>query len=382
MDAQNLIGPPSPLGYPAPFWFIEFFKVLGFTLHAIPMNLWYAGTLVSLMLIRLGGEHERRMGQRFVAEMPVIVAAGVNLGIVPLLFTQVAYHQVFYPATILMAWPWLSIIALLTFAYYGIYCYLAALKKGTEMMPPSRSAVGWLSAGCFIVIGFLFANGFSLMANVEGWAGIWQRTSVGGAVLGIGLNAGDASLWPRWMLMFGLAITTTGAYLVVDAGVFAGKESGGYRRQVARTALAVYTVGLVWFALAGSWYVFGTWPEEVSDVMFSPPAVILTVLAAVSPGLPWLLILMQRGIITRKSALVTGLAQIGVLAVNAISRQIKQNIEVGRFVDVSAGKVETQWSPMILFLLLFAAGLGVLVWMIRRVVEASRRCSGGSFSDP
>ena len=45
--------------------------------------------------------------------MPVIVAVGVNLGVVPLLFVQLAYHRVFYPATILMAWFWLGIIVLL-----------------------------------------------------------------------------------------------------------------------------------------------------------------------------------------------------------------------------------------------------------------------------
>ena len=36
-------------------------------------------------------------------DMPVIVAVGINLGIVPLLFIQVAYYKFFYPATILMA---------------------------------------------------------------------------------------------------------------------------------------------------------------------------------------------------------------------------------------------------------------------------------------
>ena len=33
--------------------------------------------------------------------LPVVLAYGINLGIIPLLFTQVAYYQVFYPATIL-----------------------------------------------------------------------------------------------------------------------------------------------------------------------------------------------------------------------------------------------------------------------------------------
>jgi hypothetical protein len=71
---------------------------------------------------------------------------------------------------------------------------------------------------------------------------------------------------------------------------------------------------------------------------------------------------------TRKMALLAVLAQLGVLGINAISRQVKQLVEVGRRLDVSAGEVITQWSPMILFLVLFVAGVGLVVWMVRKVV--------------
>jgi hypothetical protein len=39
-----LIGPENLLGLPAPYWFLAFFKVFGFSLHMIPVNLWYAGS--------------------------------------------------------------------------------------------------------------------------------------------------------------------------------------------------------------------------------------------------------------------------------------------------------------------------------------------------
>src|SRR5574341_1198458 len=119
MDPHQLIGPASPLGSPAPFWFLEFFKVLGFTLHLIPMHVWYAGLLVVAILSVWGGPSGRRLRNRLLAAMPFVVAIGVNLGIVPLLFTQVAYYRVYYPAGILMAWPWFGVIILLTLAYYG-----------------------------------------------------------------------------------------------------------------------------------------------------------------------------------------------------------------------------------------------------------------------
>ncbi|MGO9110118.1 MAG: hypothetical protein ACLP9L_12870, partial [Thermoguttaceae bacterium] len=102
MDPKTLIDTSTAGGLPAPIWFIELFKWLGFTLHEVPMNLWYAGITVSMLLYAFGNEHGRRFGSRLMAQMPVIIALGINFGIVPLLFIQVGFGQVFYPATILM----------------------------------------------------------------------------------------------------------------------------------------------------------------------------------------------------------------------------------------------------------------------------------------
>jgi len=380
MDTTSLIGPSSPLGYPAPYWFLVLFKVLGFTLHTVPMNLWYAGIPLALLLSWRGGQHAQHLSSRLMKQMPILIALGVNFGIVPLLFIQVAYYKVFYPAIILMAWPWFSVIILLTLAYYGVYVYVMGLRASGTQIAPWRRAVGWVTALFFIVIGFLFTNGFSLMTNVSGWQGLWQRTSVAGAPLGIALNTGDVTLWPRWLMMFGLALTTTAAYIVVDTAFFAGGESKEYKSGAVDAALKVYTVGMIWFALAGTWYVFGTWPAEQRQMVLSGPLLILTVLTAMGPGLPWLLILAQRRRATRMLALVTGVAQFGVLAFNAVSRQIVQNLELRRFLDVTAEPVKAQWSPLVLFLALFVAGLGIVAWMIRKVVEAERQpaASGGS----
>jgi hypothetical protein len=32
-----------------------------------------------------------------------------------------------------------------------------------------------------------------------------------------------------------------------------------------------------------------------------------------------------------------------------------------------------EWSPLILFLVLFVAGLAVVVWLLRRIIEVNRR---------
>lgn len=377
MDPQSLIGPESPLGYPAPYWLMAILKVLGFTLHATAMGLWYAGIPVALLLRWRGGQ-SRLLSRRLMNPMPVIVALGINFGIVPLLFLQVMYYQAFYPATILMAWPWFGVIALLVLAYYGVYIYVVGLRRNSLTKP--RAAAGWLAMGAFLVIGFLFSNAMSLMANVDAWADIWRSTSEAGAPLGTALNTGDPSLWPRWLMMFGLSLTTVGAYLVVDGAFFARNESSDYRAWARRMAANVYTVGLAWFAVTGLWYTLGTWPTAVKDAMFSGPLLVLTVVTAVAPGLVWLLLMRGRSMVPSKSlALGVAMGQFGVIALNAVSRQVVQNIELAPYLDITGETVDIQWSPMLLFLVLFVIGVGVIVWMLRRaVVESERQAEGSS----
>ncbi|NLI16211.1 MAG: hypothetical protein GX409_08005 [candidate division Zixibacteria bacterium] len=374
MDPATLIGPSSQLGYPAAYWFLVLFKVIGFLLHMIPMNIWFAGILVAVLLRWKASDHGLTLSNRLMKQMPIVIALGINFGIVPLLFVQVAYYKTFYPATILMAWFWLAIIALLTVAYYGVYYYAVGIKKDPNNLRRSQIAAGWISSFLFILIGFIFSNGFSLMANISAWPQIWQSTSVAGAPLGIALNTGDTGLWPRYLIMFGIALMTTAAYIVFDSAFFARKESADYRRWAPGFAFKIYTIGMIWFALTGSWYVFGTWSTQVRTAMFASPMVMLTGLTAVIPGVVWLAILLKlRGEVSRSWAIVIGLLQFVLVALNAVSRQMVQNIEIGVYYDVAAERVNTQWSPMILFLLLFVGAVGVIIWLLRKAVLEARQ---------
>jgi hypothetical protein len=370
MNPGDFIAPSNPMGFPEPYWFLVLFKVLGFILHTCFMNLWYAGPLLALILW-VRGDHSRIMANRLMNKMPIIIAYGVNFGIVPLLFVQVAYYKVFYPSTILMAWPWVTIILLLTVAYYGIYIYATALKNKQFDIASWKRAAGWISALFFIIIGFIFANEFSLMTNIGNWKSIWLSGNIAGAVYGNALNITDPTLWPRWLMMFGLAITTTSAFFAIDTGLFASKENDDYKKWAAGFVFKPYLIGIIWFVLAGSWYVFGTWQADIRNVMFSGPAMILTVLTALCMGLPWLLMFIarKRGI-GFGMALSIGLAQFGVIALNAISRQIVQNAEIGRYFDITNEPVRTQWSPLILFLVAFVVGVGLVIWMIRQGVTS------------
>jgi hypothetical protein len=371
MDAKMLIDQASAGGIPAPFWFVEFFKVLGFTLHMVPMNLWYAGLLVGLWLHVRGNQHARRFAARLLQQMPVIVAVGVNLGIVPLLFVQLAYFKVFYPATILMAWFWLAIIGLLIPAYYGVYAYAWRFHDGTDGTARWRVAAGWCAAVLFIAIGFLFANGWSLMEHVGRWPDLLRAHSMAGAALGTALNVGDPTLWPRWLLMFGLALGTTAVWVLVDAFWFNNKSAEeAYRRWAIGFARKLYAFGMIWAAAAGTWYVFGTWSTALWATMFEWPLLPLTAATAIAPGLPWALMMTADRYAARRSTVAAiALCQFGVLGINAVSRQVVQNTNLRQVsFDVSAQPLDVQWGPLAMFLVVLVIGLVVVAWMIGRVI--------------
>ncbi|MHC4177974.1 MAG: hypothetical protein ACYSWU_10725, partial [Planctomycetota bacterium] len=225
------------------------------------------------------------------------------------------------------------------------------------------------------VIGFLFANGFSLMEHVDRWPQLWLDSSTGGAALGTALNVGDPALWPRWLLMLGLAVTTTAVWMLVDLAWFAGKESEEYKRWVVGTAPKLYTLGMLWFAAAGSWYVFRTWPDEVYESMFRGGMLILTLATAAAPGLPWALMMaVRRAPPSRMAVSLIALAQFGVLGVNAISRQVVQDLKLAEFFQWPQQTVR-EWSPLVVFLVLFVAGLGLIGWMVAQVVKVSAKPS-------
>jgi hypothetical protein len=180
----------------------------------------------------------------------------------------------------------------------------------------------------------------------------------------------DARFWPRWLLMFGLALTTVGAWVAFDAAWFARRDSAAYRQWAKDFAWKLYTGGAAWFALAGAWYSFGTWTAETRHTMFLSPWAVLTLATAAAPAGVWGLLWLARkreGEISRGWASLVGLAQFAVLGLNAASRQLVQHLEIARYFDITTQRVEPQWAPLGIFVGLFVLGLGLVAWMIYQV---------------
>jgi hypothetical protein len=367
MNPANLLPPPDILGLPAPLWFIQFFKVLGFSLHMVPMNLWFAGILVSAALLLLKNPHARHLSDRLMNQMPIIIALGINFGIIPLLFSQAGYYRVFYPATILIAWPWFAVIPLLIFAYYGTYLYVVQLRRGR--VAPWARVLGWAVALIFMAIGFIFVNGLSLMSQPGRWNEVWSAARFSGAATGLALDLHDPTILPRWMLMFGLALTTVAAYSAFDGSLWPSQADPAHQVWLSRFALLLYSLGLLWATVAGTAYLLALPPLSRSFLQGSPQFA-LTAITALSPGLPWLLLLLHWLRPGHRLPALAALSQFGVLLLNALSRQSLQDHEVSAFGALGSEAVHVEWIPVALFLILFLAGLAAVAWVLVKVRRA------------
>ena len=213
----------SSQGMPAPYWLVEFFKTLGFALHMIPMGLWLVGIPTCLLLWLLGGVTSKRLAQRFFQQIPVIVAFGVCSGVLPLLFTQLAYPKAFYTSTILLGAHWFAIIPLFLIAYYAS-CFAASGAKAEKIWRTAFYVC--VASCCYFVIGLIFSSVWTFFERPYEWESIWSNSSIslgkvvskgGGTSNGLGVYWSDLTIPLRFAGIVGMGFFALATWFVFDA---------------------------------------------------------------------------------------------------------------------------------------------------------------------
>ncbi|MDR1959990.1 MAG: hypothetical protein LBQ54_13250 [Planctomycetaceae bacterium] len=360
---------------PAPFWFVEFFKVLGFCLHILAMNLWFAGLPMAIIAFLLSTSNSRRFAVRMFSQLPVIMALGINFGIVPLLFIQVAYYKPFYTSTIFMAWHWFLVIPLLAVAYYGLYLCAYSLKPGGKsgyLLP-----FGLISMFCLLAIAYIQVNAMSLMGRPDIWNVLWNKNSIGAATLGTGINSSDPTLWLRYGSMFGLALVTSAVWMIFDANWLIRKTNdenqkkldNSYRLWTKRFASFFAILGglVLVFSFCQYLQILKTLPMT-QDWLPSTPGQVFSLGTLILPLLTAVLILFSGK--SCQSALLLFLIQFIGIAFFAIFRQFVQNLEVSQVMQIAQHPVKVQWDTLIPFLVIFVIGVLIIVWMLRQLATA------------
>lgn len=338
---------PDPLGLPIPALFLFGLRTFGFLLHLIFMNLWLAGLPTALLLPKSRG----RLASRLFQAMPFFMAFGINAGIVPLLFLQTLYPQFFYPAVILQAWFWFLVIPLLIIAYTAVY--RAAFGRGQRVAAVAASLLlAW--------IGLTFSSAMSLTTSVEKWPAIFLSTAQAGSVNGLFIYL-DPETFLRFFLILGMAFGTVAVYLALDAQWLSHDSTD--RGQVSQLVFLLYGVGLVLYGMAGGLY--------APTVMDKLPR-LLWLLAGLSMPAGALLSLAYWKRPGKRSAVSLAACHLIVLISNAVAREMVQFQELRRWVDFNAMPVRGDWAGFFLFVIVLIIVAGVLAWMARITLRATR----------
>ncbi len=288
----------------------------------------------------------------------------INLGVPPLLFTQVLYGRALYTSSILIGIWWLSVIVLLMAAYSLLYIMIRWDEAG-------RTA-GWVGIGALLVvlsIGMIYSTNMSLMLRPDQWLAMYRSNPMGRA-----FHTGDPTVMPRWLFVMVGSVGVSGIALLLVS--FEKRVGDEIRRLFVRWGgrlVATFTAVQV---VLGVW-AFRAQPELVrsdfsAELLYRACSVGWLVAAALLIGLG--------AAVSLRKSLSFGLVA-ALLLVSFCSESLfvlaRHGIRLVALLrngyDVWASDVNTNWSTVIVFLICFVVALGMVAWLASVVARATPR---------
>ena len=350
MIPAHLIPSPDPLQ--VPWGWFQLLLSTTFLFHLLVMNIMLGWAIIAF--------YNHAFKQTIPAsnhvisqKLPFTIAFTVNFGVPPLLFLQVIYGQFMYTSSVLMAVFWLSIVALLILAYYAAYIYNLQFSK----RPGLHTLTCGLITVFLLAITFFFTNNLSLMVSPESWVRYFEHPE------GMLLHFADATLFPRFL--------HTVLASVAVGGLALGLYHDWQKQHGNKEAASLIPAAMNWFSFAtilnfgiGTWY-FGSLPAAIRTATGIAGAFLLGfLLAGIAAAILSLIYGLQHRV--RHAA---GAVLASIICMVTV-RELVRRQTLAPWFSTSDLEVIPQYSPMIVFLLVFAAGLALIWWMIKLALPA------------
>jgi hypothetical protein len=346
MDPAALI--PVADTIPVHWLWFQVLLTVTFLLHVVAMNIMVGTSIIALVTHVRSEDAPVSLCRDIAKKIPFFIAFAVNFGVAPLLFVQVLYGHFMYTSSVLMATFWLSIIGLLIIAYGCTYFF----DFKYDDLLGNRALVLSIPVVIFLTIGFLFSNNFTLMLVPETWVGYFNNND------GTLLNLAEPSLIPRYLHMMVSAVAVGGLAIALYYDFI---QRRGQQIPEGRIQL-----GCHWFSIAtGINFIIGflfleSLPAAVKDV-------------STGAGL-FFAISLFGGIVSGGFSIVLGFVykvrQCAMAALLAIFFMVltREAVRVGYlkpYFTVTDLQVMPQYSPMIIFFIVFAGGIWFIWYMLK-----------------
>src|SRR5512139_881663 len=234
---------PTPL--PAPAWLFQALLLVTFFIHILFLNVTLGGAVIGTVhgLLAKGPDAPgRRLGRLLVSLLPASVSFTVTTGVAPLLFVQLLYGQVFYAATVLVAWLWLAIVPLIVVGYYSVYLY--KFEVGT---PGGQTLWLGIAGICFVAVALVQVLVNVLQLTPPRWEAV---------AMAVGAVFRDPTILPRYLHFVLGSLALAGIFLAVVAVERAHRTPDPFFAWLARRGVfwALAATGLQ--MADGFWFLF------------------------------------------------------------------------------------------------------------------------------
>lgn len=361
-----MYGFPSvdPIPLPAPVWLFKVLHILTLALHFIAVDLILGGLLIAILLNMLSRSSQGKTAAAALARrLPVVMTYVINLGVPPLLFAQVLYGRALYTSSVLIGAYWISVIFLLMGCYWLLYRFSAGVSEGRN--------VWWLGFAAWLLASYIariYASNMTLMLRPEVWPSMYSNSP-----FGTHLPTGDPTILPRWCFMITGGFVMSGLWMLyLSARKSFSTEDGKFLAalggKIAGIAALLQTLVALW--------VIRTQPTFVQHGLSTQSLYKVA-------GMTWLILMAVililgtvAGFARLKSNAIAWASMLMALLTSLSMTIFRDGIRdltlLSKGYDVWQRTIVTNWSVVGLFLLLFVAGLGVLLWLISVVARAQK----------
>jgi len=349
---SDLIPALDPAALPGPPWLFHLLWVVTFLIHLLFVNTVLGGSL--LAALAGGGKPGRRETATFFVEVNSwAISFAITFGIAPLLFMQVLFGRFFYTATVLVAWPWLGMLGLLTLAYYLNYIAKFRLRAGRGARP-----VLVVEALCFLGIAAIQVMVNLLHMQSDRWEKVAEQTSAA---------LTNPTFLPRYLHFVLAAVAMAGA-LAAWVAVRRVAKGGdrGVNDTMARFGVRAALVATVLQLADGFWLLLSL-PEDVLKAFMRGGGATMAPLAlGVLAGVVLIAVVAQITDPLAQGAKVrlTLAVLIAAVVLMVITRHQLRSFYL---TPARAGEqvtVAPQWGVLALFLVIFVIGIGLTVYAL------------------
>jgi len=348
----------DPIPIPAPIWLMKVLSLLTLALHFFAVQI-LIGSLIAAIYFSFkgkGSQGNAAQGAAMVVSrrLPIVMTYVINLGVPPLLFAQVLYGRALYTSSVLIAVQWIGVVFLVMGCYWLLYRMSDLSMKGR---PIHWHGIGALLLAAFV--GHIYSANMTLMLRPEVWQQMYANTATG-----LQQAPHDPTADPRLLYVLMGGFLVGGLWLVLHSKVKSVSEEVGAVLKSTGALMAIIGGG---GELLTGYMAYSAQPANVLAGLHTP----LYQISSAVWGVGFLLALLASVLLfvqKTSGVLMTIVGSLGAFLGIAGSVIVRDGIRdvtlLGKGFNVWDRREASNWFVIILFVLLFVAGLVAIGWLL------------------